>query len=165
MGPDGHVLTFPIAHGEKLNIVAFRTTSEPWVGEKNTRPSSREDALRDFKDFGKSVKRMFELTEEEPSVVSSPSQLERPRVPSACSAEVLEAARVQWLNAHDSFSGPFSTLAITRCLPSTRAASAYRATLRMPRPRITARGLDSASRTASYWRSYSGTKASELIRI
>lgn len=69
MGPDGHVLTFPIAHGTKLNVVAFRTTSDNWDYDRNTKPSSREAALRDFAGFGKAVTRIIELTEEEPTVV------------------------------------------------------------------------------------------------
>lgn len=69
MGPDGHVLTFPIAHGTKLNVVAFRTTSKNWDYDRNTKPSSREAALRDFAGFGKAVTRIIELTEEEPTVV------------------------------------------------------------------------------------------------
>ncbi|KEZ46252.1 Salicylate hydroxylase [Scedosporium apiospermum] len=68
MGPDGHVLTFPIAHGTKLNVVAFRTTSDNWDYDRNTKPSSREAALRDFAGFGKAVTRIIELTEEEPTV-------------------------------------------------------------------------------------------------
>lgn len=29
IGPNGHVLTFPVNHGQTLNIVAFRTTDKP----------------------------------------------------------------------------------------------------------------------------------------
>lgn len=69
MGQDGHVLTFPVSHGAKLNIVAFRTSSEAWDSEGNTKVSSREDALRDFAGFGKAVTSILKLTEEEPTVV------------------------------------------------------------------------------------------------
>lgn len=69
MGQDGHVLTFPVAYGAKLNIVAFHTSPDNWDGDKNTKVSSREDALRDFAGFGKPVTNILKLTEEEPTVV------------------------------------------------------------------------------------------------
>lgn len=69
MGPDGHVLTFPVAHGTKLNVVAFRTTSDKWDSDKNTRSATREEALRDFAGFGRAVTNILRLTEEEPTVV------------------------------------------------------------------------------------------------
>ena len=75
MGQDGHVLTFPVAHGDKLNIVAFHTTPDDWDSEGNTKLSSREDALRDFAGFGKDVTNILKLTEEEPTVVCPPALL------------------------------------------------------------------------------------------
>lgn len=69
MGQDGHVLTFPVSHGAKLNVVAFRTSSDDWDGEGTTKVATREDALRDFADFGKDVTNILKLTEEEPAVV------------------------------------------------------------------------------------------------
>ncbi|KAM5383377.1 hypothetical protein ACJZ2D_002070 [Fusarium nematophilum] len=65
MGPDGHVLTFPVAHGEKLNIVAFRTTSKEWDGEKMTKSAHRQEALDDFVGYNSRVRGLLELTEEE----------------------------------------------------------------------------------------------------
>ncbi|KAL6243946.1 hypothetical protein RBB50_009380 [Rhinocladiella similis] len=63
MGPGGHVLTFPVNHGETLNIVAFRTTPEEWPDfNKLTRPAKREDALRDFAEYGSNVINLLKLT-------------------------------------------------------------------------------------------------------
>lgn len=71
MGPDGHVLTFAVNHGEVLNIVAFRTTKEDWPDyQKLTRPAKREDALRDFGGYGANVVNLLKLTEPELDVVS-----------------------------------------------------------------------------------------------
>ncbi|KAH7149099.1 hypothetical protein B0J13DRAFT_297191 [Dactylonectria estremocensis] len=68
MGPDGHVLTFPVNHGEKLNIVAFRTTPNEWDGERLTKSAHRKEALADFAGYNSRVLKLLELTEEELSV-------------------------------------------------------------------------------------------------
>ncbi|KAK6074881.1 Salicylate hydroxylase 3 [Seiridium cupressi] len=65
MGQDGHVLTFPVAGGKQLNIVAFRTTKDDWPDySKLTRPAKRDDALRDFKGHGDNVTKLLKLTNE-----------------------------------------------------------------------------------------------------
>jgi len=65
MGPDGHLLTFAVSHGTILNIVAFRTQSEDWPDyQRLTRRARREDALRDFADYGANVINLLKLTEE-----------------------------------------------------------------------------------------------------
>lgn len=66
MGPGSHVLTFPVNHGEVLNIVAFHTNSEDWPDyNKLTRPAKREDALRDFEGYGPNVTALLKLTKAE----------------------------------------------------------------------------------------------------
>lgn len=66
MGPDGHVLTFPVAGGKQLNIVAFRTTEDEWPDfERLTRRAKQEDALRDFKGYGHNVTSLLKLTNKE----------------------------------------------------------------------------------------------------
>jgi salicylate hydroxylase len=71
MGPDGHVLTFPVDHGQTLNIVAFRTTADDWPDfHKLTRPAKREDALRDFEGYGSNVRKLLQLTKPDLDVVS-----------------------------------------------------------------------------------------------
>lgn len=71
MGPDGHVLTFAVSHGEVLNIVAFRTQSEDWPDyQKLTRSATREDALRDFEGYGANVINLLKLTNADLDVVS-----------------------------------------------------------------------------------------------
>ncbi|KIW64865.1 hypothetical protein PV04_07170 [Phialophora macrospora] len=63
MGPDGHVLTFPVNHGKTLNIVAFRTTPDDWPDfNRLTRPAKRDDALRDFAEYGSNVIKLLKLT-------------------------------------------------------------------------------------------------------
>lgn len=65
LGPNGHVLTFPVNHGETLNIVAFRTTDKPWPNpEKLTAPAHRNDALRDFAGYSDDVVGLLKLTSE-----------------------------------------------------------------------------------------------------
>ena len=70
MGPDGHVLTFPVNHGKILNIVGFRTTKESWPDSNRlTRPAKREDALRDFAGYGSNVTELLKLTKPDLDIV------------------------------------------------------------------------------------------------
>ena len=71
-----HVLTYPIAHGDKLNVVAFRTSCNDWDAEANTKISTREDALRDFAGFNSTIINTLKLTEEELTTVWFPHVLE-----------------------------------------------------------------------------------------
>jgi salicylate hydroxylase len=65
LGPNGHVLTFPVNHGKTLNIVAFRTTDKPWQNsDKLTAPAHRDDALKDFAGYSNDVLGLLKLTSE-----------------------------------------------------------------------------------------------------
>lgn len=110
MGQDGHVLTFPVSHGTKLNVVAFRTSPDQWDGEGTTKPSTREAALRDFAGYGKGVTSILNLTEEEPSMV--------------CPSCLLRVGLVDGTLKRKLRSGPSSTWPTIPCLPFTEAASA-----------------------------------------
>ncbi|KAF5011077.1 hypothetical protein FDECE_2816 [Fusarium decemcellulare] len=68
MGPNGHVLTFPVNHGQKLNIVAFRTTSENWENERMIRSAHRQEALDNFAGYNSTVTKLLKLTDEELNV-------------------------------------------------------------------------------------------------
>lgn len=62
MGTGRHVLTFPVNHGEILNLVAFVTTPNDWPDySKSTLPAKREEAIRDFQGFGPIVMKLLEL--------------------------------------------------------------------------------------------------------
>lgn len=72
MGKGGHVLTFPVDHGRKLNIVAFRTSPTDWEDySRTTSFASRQDALKDFAGYGSAVTGLLRLTEEQLKVVST----------------------------------------------------------------------------------------------
>ncbi|KAL6856823.1 FAD/NAD(P)-binding domain-containing protein [Trichoderma novae-zelandiae] len=63
IGKGGHVLTFPIANGSVMNVVAFSTTkSGTWEGEW-TKRMKREDLATDFEGFGKECQKIFSLME------------------------------------------------------------------------------------------------------
>lgn len=73
MGEGGHVLTFPVRHGEILNIVAFHTSTEPWPNaEKLTAEATREDLLRDFAHFSPEIINLLRLTKPKLDVVFLP---------------------------------------------------------------------------------------------
>ncbi|KPI42600.1 Salicylate hydroxylase [Cyphellophora attinorum] len=66
MGPGAHVLTFLVQHGEFMNVVAFKTNSDDWPEyHRLTRQAKREDALRDFSDFGQSIRSLLELSKDD----------------------------------------------------------------------------------------------------
>lgn len=72
MGPNGHMLTFPVNHGQTLNIVAFRTTTEDWPDfQKLTRMATRDDVLRDHEGYGQNVRKLLKLTNPDLDVVST----------------------------------------------------------------------------------------------
>lgn len=62
MGPGRHVLTFPVNHGEILNVVAFVTNDKDWPDHsKSTLPAHREEAIKDFEGFGPNVMKLLHL--------------------------------------------------------------------------------------------------------
>nr|OQO24663.1 hypothetical protein B0A51_06745 [Rachicladosporium sp. CCFEE 5018] len=71
LGPGGHMLTFPVNHGQTLNIVAFTTKDEDWTtltgqsSDKLTAPTKREKAIKDFAGFSGDVQRLLRLTAED----------------------------------------------------------------------------------------------------
>lgn len=63
-GVHGHVLTFPIEHGECMNVVAFRTEPDGrWEDERWVLPMNKKGMEDDFADWGKSVKDILSLME------------------------------------------------------------------------------------------------------
>lgn len=62
MGPGSHVLTFPVNHGQIVNVVGFHTTAKDWPDfNKLTAPSTREAALHDFEGYGPTVRSLLTL--------------------------------------------------------------------------------------------------------
>ena len=65
------MLTFPVNHGQTLNLVAFHTNPDNWPDyHKLTRMGTREEALKDFEGFGHDVTELLKLTEADLSIVS-----------------------------------------------------------------------------------------------
>lgn len=64
MGQDGHVLTFPVAHGKILNVVAFKYDPDEWTDARLVVPTTRESAKQDFKDWGGKVRALLDLLED-----------------------------------------------------------------------------------------------------
>lgn len=62
LGKGGHVLTFPVANGEVMNVVAFSTTkSGTWEGEWVKR-MEREELAKDFQGFGEECQKIFSVS-------------------------------------------------------------------------------------------------------
>lgn len=79
LGPDAHVLTFPINKGETMNVVAFTTTKEGWPDmHKSTRPSHRTEAMEDFKGWGKNVTHILSLLDDDVDIWAIFDMLDHP---------------------------------------------------------------------------------------
>lgn len=79
LGPDGHILTFPIDKGETLNVVAFTTTREGWPDlHKSTRAATRQDALNDFAGWGKNVTHILSLLNDDVDIWAIFDMLDHP---------------------------------------------------------------------------------------
>lgn len=62
LGPDAHALTFPVAGGKLLNVVAFVTDTDQWPdSEKFTLPASKADAVKAFASFNSTVKAIIDM--------------------------------------------------------------------------------------------------------
>ena len=62
LGYHGHVLTFPIAHGETMNVVAVRSKQDgKWEDERWVLPTEKEDMRNDFAEWGQTVKGILSL--------------------------------------------------------------------------------------------------------
>jgi salicylate hydroxylase len=60
IGPKGHVICYPIRHGETLNIFAGRVSdSESWAEESWSVPSSRDDLLAAYAGWNEALLGMF----------------------------------------------------------------------------------------------------------
>lgn len=64
VGQGGHILTFPVAKGKVMNVVAFKQDDGDWPSDtKLTLPSKKEHALEDFKNFGSTSRQIIEMLE------------------------------------------------------------------------------------------------------
>ena len=65
IGPDAHALTFPVAGGTLLNVVAFVTDPEDWpYKDKLTGPGSKAEAVRAFEKFRPEIRAIIDLLPE-----------------------------------------------------------------------------------------------------
>ncbi|KAJ4410958.1 hypothetical protein N0V82_009109 [Gnomoniopsis sp. IMI 355080] len=66
LGRNRHVLTFPVEHGATMNMVAFvHNDREEWPSTSRlTLPTTKVEALDDFREFGQTVKNILQLTPE-----------------------------------------------------------------------------------------------------
>ncbi|KAF5655272.1 salicylate hydroxylase [Fusarium circinatum] len=64
LGKDKHLLSYPVAHGTILNVVAYCSSSDEWPsGGQLVLPATKEDLLHDFEDFRPSVLKILDNTE------------------------------------------------------------------------------------------------------
>ncbi|KAF2172605.1 hypothetical protein M409DRAFT_62376 [Zasmidium cellare ATCC 36951] len=66
LGKDSHALTFPVAGGQILNVVAFTSDSHDWpFPEKFTSPAAKADAVQAFSGFNSTVRSIIDLLPEQ----------------------------------------------------------------------------------------------------
>lgn len=62
LGYHGHLLTFPIEHGETMNVVAVQSKRDgKWEDERWVLPTKEEDMRNDFAEWGQNVKGILSL--------------------------------------------------------------------------------------------------------
>ncbi|CAG8255715.1 unnamed protein product [Penicillium olsonii] len=65
LGPECHVLTFPVSMSTMLNVVAFVTDPNEWPSlDQTTLPATREEVLESFKNFGPVVTAIMNLLDQ-----------------------------------------------------------------------------------------------------
>ncbi|RAL06628.1 FAD/NAD(P)-binding domain-containing protein [Aspergillus homomorphus CBS 101889] len=64
MGPGAHMLTFPVASGLLLNVVAFVHDEEEWTGEKLTAMATKQEAVKAFEHFTPFTRGIIDLLPE-----------------------------------------------------------------------------------------------------
>lgn len=65
MGPDAHALTFPVAGGALLNVVAFVTDPAPWDSPSMSAKATAREAAAAFAGFGPAARTIMALLPEE----------------------------------------------------------------------------------------------------
>ena len=64
LGRDGHVLTYPIDHGETMNVVAFKNKEDGlWVHDHWVLKRKGDDMRRDFATWGAPVRAVLEVSD------------------------------------------------------------------------------------------------------
>lgn len=62
LGPDAHALTFPVAEGKLVNVVAFVTDPGEWpYADKLSAPAEKKNAVVNFSKFGGAVRTIMDL--------------------------------------------------------------------------------------------------------
>ncbi|KFA70775.1 hypothetical protein S40288_09366 [Stachybotrys chartarum IBT 40288] len=65
LGPDAHVLTFPVAMGKYVNVVGFVSDPKEWTHSKLTAKTTRTEAAKSFVKFGPTVRTIIDLLPDE----------------------------------------------------------------------------------------------------
>lgn len=67
LGPNAHALTFPVAMGTVMNVVAFVTDPNDWTADngKFTAPATRDEVVKAFSGFGPAVRAIMSLLPDE----------------------------------------------------------------------------------------------------
>lgn len=65
LGYNAHLLTFPVALGSLMNVVAFVSDPQEWPHEQMTSVASKQEAVEAFKDFGPTVRAVVGLLPDE----------------------------------------------------------------------------------------------------
>ncbi|KAH8585960.1 putative salicylate hydroxylase [Bisporella sp. PMI_857] len=63
LGPEGHILTYPIDHGRVMNVIAFKNQYTPWEHENWVLKGKGDEFKRDFEGWGKPVQSILELVD------------------------------------------------------------------------------------------------------
>jgi salicylate hydroxylase len=61
LGPEGHILTYPIDNGRVMNVVAFKNQYTPWEHKEWVLKGKGAEFVRDFEGWGKPVQSILKV--------------------------------------------------------------------------------------------------------
>jgi salicylate hydroxylase len=61
LGPEGHILTYPIDHGKIMNVIAFKNLDTDWEHEAWVLKNKGAEMKRDFEGWGKPVQAILKV--------------------------------------------------------------------------------------------------------
>ena len=62
LGPGGHILTYPIEHGQMMNVVAFVDKDDDWEHEQWVLKNKLAEMKQDFRGWGEPVQKILEAS-------------------------------------------------------------------------------------------------------
>jgi salicylate hydroxylase len=67
LGPEGHILTYPIDHGKVMNVIAFKNLDTEWEHEAWVLKNKGAEMKRDYEGWGEPVQAILRVSSVTPT--------------------------------------------------------------------------------------------------